>query len=664
MIARDNSIQNQKTPMEDQKKQLISRLKEAQNVLVTVSKNPSVDQLASAIGLTLALNKLDKHATAVYSGATPSVLEFLRPEETLEPNTDSLRDFIIALDKSKADKLRYKVEDEVVRIFITPYHTAISDKDLDFSQGDFNVEVVVALGVHEQQDLDDAIQAHGRILHDATVASISIDTEPDFGSLHIVDTGASSLAEIVAAIVQQLGKDVFDEQIATSFLTGIVAMTDRFGNDRTTPQTMSVSASLMSAGANQQLVAAKLTEEAQLAPGEQRAEDSENDTPDAQEGDDPGTLDIHHETPKWAEEQQNEPEPSQKTAMHSPQASGADQAERPEVLLPEPATQEQQNEPNYPVSGHSTYEQSNAPAEPSYTEYAAPGMAVAPSEPSPSQPEPELPAITTRTDRTPMESAAPMPMQTSWAQPDEPAIQPPEESYYARERMVEPPSRDGTLTANTAPETPSAPVETLTQPAYDTPILNRASAPVDMPTPPSMTGQAPSAPEPVVAPSAPLEAAAPQDTVIDTAKQTLSQIEAAVDSPHTETFVQEESQMTPDSIDNARNLVDSALSRAESKDAPEPIQALNALPLSGPLHEPNAPVPELTFTAPVAGQGSDQTPATEVAAPEAPQLGDMNLPPVPASPSVFPGAMPASVAQDASLPAPPPVPPPPLFGAQ
>ena len=97
------------------KNQVAEELKKANNVLVTVSNNPSVDQLSAAIGLTLALNKLEKHATAVYSGATPSTIEFLQPEKTIEKNTDSLRDFIIALDKAKADKLRYKVEDKFVK---------------------------------------------------------------------------------------------------------------------------------------------------------------------------------------------------------------------------------------------------------------------------------------------------------------------------------------------------------------------------------------------------------------------------------------------------------------------------------------------------------------------------------------------------------------------
>src|SRR3990167_3303751 len=136
------------------KTQIVERIKQANNVLVTISTNPSVDQLAACIGMTLLLNKVDKHATAVFSGQVPSTVEFLQPEKTLEKTTDSLRDFIISLDKNKADKLRYKVEDSHVKIFITPYKTSLSEKDLQFSQGDFNVEVVVGLGVGDQKDLD------------------------------------------------------------------------------------------------------------------------------------------------------------------------------------------------------------------------------------------------------------------------------------------------------------------------------------------------------------------------------------------------------------------------------------------------------------------------------------------------------------------------------
>lgn len=275
----------------DPKQALVDKIKQSTNILVTVSTNPTVDQLAACLGLTLWLNKIDKHATAVFSGDVPSTIEFLQPEATLEKNTDSLRDFIIALDKSKADKLRYKVEDKVVKIFITPYRTSLSADDLEFSQGDFNVDTVIAMGVHAQQDLDAAITAHGRILHDATVATITVGEQAsELGSISWHDGQASSLSELVVDLGNTIDKEQLDGQIATALLTGVVAETERFSNEKTTPQTMSISAQLMSAGANQQLVASKLEEPAP-APAEEPAA--------AKSGD--GTLEINHPADKTPE---------------------------------------------------------------------------------------------------------------------------------------------------------------------------------------------------------------------------------------------------------------------------------------------------------------------------------------------------------------------------
>ena len=93
--------------MDDSKKKLLGKLSESKNVLITVSKNPSVDQLAALMGLALALDKAKKHTAAVFSGKVPSTLEFLQPEDTIQNSTDSLRDFIISLDRAKAAKLRY-----------------------------------------------------------------------------------------------------------------------------------------------------------------------------------------------------------------------------------------------------------------------------------------------------------------------------------------------------------------------------------------------------------------------------------------------------------------------------------------------------------------------------------------------------------------------------
>ena len=290
------------------KTQIVERIKQASNILVTVSNNPSVDQLAACIGLTLLLNKMDKHATAVFSGQVPSTIEFLQPEKTLETNTDSLQDFIISLDKNKADKLRYKVEDDVVRIFITPYKTSLSAKDLMFSQGDFNVEVVMALGVKDRSQLDRAITAHGRILHDATVISVNAgnDKAAELGQINWQDPTASSLSEMLVSISEAFGTGLIDNQMATAFLTGIVAETKRFSNAKTSPKVMTMSAQLMAAGANQQLIVSKLEPPLPPATGGGKPVPK---APSPPEGPQTGVLNVSHKPQK-----ENSPEVEVKAA--------------------------------------------------------------------------------------------------------------------------------------------------------------------------------------------------------------------------------------------------------------------------------------------------------------------------------------------------------------
>jgi len=245
------------------KQQVVEKIKESTKILVTVSDNPSVDALSAALALTMLLDKQEKYATSIFSGETPPAIAFLEPEKTFDDTTDSLRDFIIALNKEKADHLRYKVEGDAVKIFITPYKTIINEDDLEFSQGDYNVELVIALGVDKQEHLDGALENHGQILHDAAIITMTAgDQTSDLGGTDWHDSNSSSLSEMVAGLAEALKDDkkksLLDAPIATALLTGIVAETDRFSNEHTTSKALTVAATLMAAGADQQLIANEL----------------------------------------------------------------------------------------------------------------------------------------------------------------------------------------------------------------------------------------------------------------------------------------------------------------------------------------------------------------------------------------------------------------------
>lgn len=236
-------------------KEITERVKGAQNVLVALSKDPNVDEVSAALGLTLMLDKVGKKVTAIYSGGTPDVLKFLRPEETFSADTNALQDFIIALDKDKADHLRYKVDGEYVKVFITPYREAISEDDLEYSYGEFNVDLIIALDVAEEGELDGALVEYGRIMHDAGVVNVTTQEGGKFGDTEWCNPKASSVSEMIAEMGVELGEDAFEKNSATALLTGIVAMTERFANDKTTPETMNIASKLMAAGADQSLVA-------------------------------------------------------------------------------------------------------------------------------------------------------------------------------------------------------------------------------------------------------------------------------------------------------------------------------------------------------------------------------------------------------------------------
>jgi Exopolyphosphatase-related proteins len=250
---------------QDEKRQIIEKIKASDNILVALNNSPSVDELAAALGVVLIINKMnkmDKHATAIVSGEIPDALQFLDPEKTFENTVDGLRDFIVAIDKDKADHIRVKAEGDFAKVYITPYRTTISKDDLEFSQGDYNVDLVVALNVQTTDDLDNALSAHGRILHDATVVDITTNESSRLGSISWRDSTASSLSEMVTILSSGLkdekGKSFIDQSVATALLTGIVAATDRFSNNKTTPNVMAIASKLMTYGADQQLIATNL----------------------------------------------------------------------------------------------------------------------------------------------------------------------------------------------------------------------------------------------------------------------------------------------------------------------------------------------------------------------------------------------------------------------
>ncbi|HEU5187308.1 MAG TPA: hypothetical protein VFT87_02270, partial [Candidatus Saccharimonadales bacterium] len=564
------------------------------------------------------LNKLDKHATAVFSGEVPPAMQFLEPSKTLENSVDGLRDFIISLDKEKADRLRYKVEDDVVRIFITPYRTTITEKDLQFSQGDFNVELIIALGVEKREDLDKAIIAHGRILHDATVITLNANNQQSgLGAIDWHDPNASSLCEMLITMTEGLQKPgVIDAQIATAFLTGLVAATERFSNTQTSPRVMTLAAQMMAAGANQQLIATNIHTPVEVSLGAQPQATEPSPGKD-------GEIAIKHPKEEKSEEKLKEKEPKAQDA-EDVKAAELKRAEEelaralPKVVPSAPPA----GEPSLDALKEAIKEETAKEA----VKKEVPSRKFIAEEPS------EQEAVGAAS-----------------------ALSSPESSW--RERRIEPPTLGGTFTATSEQAMEDKAVAENEDRNQKILTHGDVTSADEQPAPAEQTPQEQPAEEPAPQPEPEPEPAPTLEPVVPQLEMPSS---APVEEPQPESALQPQiEQPAPVDVNTARQEVDAVLAAQPFRPEGNPLIATGAqqLPPIAPLPEPFAP--QMPIQPPAS---APQEPAPQ----PAPQITQITpgaapaIPPMPHLPVSEPGGqfppMPPAL-PDLPQQVPPPAPP-------
>lgn len=465
--------------------QVAERIRTSDNVLVALSKDPSVDELSAALGLTFILDKIGKHATAIFSGSVPNAIEFLEPEKTFETNTNSLQDFIIALDKEKADHLRYKIDGDYVKVFITPYKTTIDEKDMEFSHGDYNVDLVIALNVASSDDLDSALTEYGRIMHDASSINISANVPGKFGDIEWGDPAASSVSEMIFSLSQEIkekDKDIIDKSTATALLAGIVAATNRFSNERTSPDTMTAASKLMMAGADQQLISSSIpvdilttdvvdaSEDAkeEADSSDQTSEEATKEEP--AEPADPTNFSIKHEesadkpaeieqpAPKVKAIPKNEAAPKVKAELRT-KAESKEETEKEQESIQEPApvAEEVAEEPVGADSEPEPEDSKSVDIEPAPIDSQIPDLepVTSPAKPSP-EPIPEPAEQSVEPPITPIAPAEPEPQITLAA--DAPIVTPEEQAKATAEleQLVSEPKMSGAVDESVMAELQSA----------------------------------------------------------------------------------------------------------------------------------------------------------------------------------------------------------------
>lgn len=236
------------------KQQVIELIKKSTKVLVLGCSGPTGDTVSSIMALSAVLRKLDKEVTAVVSDHYPENLGFLPHKNLIQNSVNLNADFVISVSiKNKPiGKLSYNKTDDALNIILTPGKEKLTAADVTFSEAT-NYEIIIILDTPDIDKIDRLYDQYVDTFYKVPVINIDHHAgNENYGTVNLVDLTATSTAEILTALVDGLGANLLDADIATCLMTGIIDDTASFKNVNTTPKSFTVSAQLLAAGAKQQ----------------------------------------------------------------------------------------------------------------------------------------------------------------------------------------------------------------------------------------------------------------------------------------------------------------------------------------------------------------------------------------------------------------------------
>ncbi len=236
--------------------QALEVIRSRKNILIALPANPSPDAIASGQALAAVLATIGKAVTLASSGyQAPTVLNFLPKQYAVQSEFDANRKLVVSvrLNQAKLDSLSYGIEGDELKIYITPKQGTVLPDDVASSSADFNFDCIITLDVQSFVNLSTLFESNAEFFYQTPVLNIDHHaTNDNFGQVNLVDLVATSTAEIVLELLQDLKPDLVDDAVATNLLTGIITKTRCFRTTSVTPKSLAAASKLIEVGAKRE----------------------------------------------------------------------------------------------------------------------------------------------------------------------------------------------------------------------------------------------------------------------------------------------------------------------------------------------------------------------------------------------------------------------------
>jgi nanoRNase/pAp phosphatase (c-di-AMP/oligoRNAs hydrolase) len=228
----------------------------AKDVLIFIPKNPGFDAIGSAFALAFFLENKNISATIVSDKKlSETKFDFLPRPKNIVSEISGAREFVLSFDTSrnKITGLRQETIGTAFNVYLTPEKGSIDPRDFSFILAKFKYDLIVILDSPDLESLGNLHLNNSDLFFEVPIINIDHrSNNENFGQINLVDITASSCAEILKPVLENIDVSSFDKNIATCLMTGIIGATGNFQKKNTTPKSLSTAADLMDRGADQQ----------------------------------------------------------------------------------------------------------------------------------------------------------------------------------------------------------------------------------------------------------------------------------------------------------------------------------------------------------------------------------------------------------------------------
>jgi len=236
---------------------LKEEIQKSSSILILLPQTHTIDKVASALALFLALKKSDKNISiASPQKATVAYNRLIGVNKI--SNSLGNKNLVISFDyvKDSIEKVSYNIKNDKFNLVVEPKpgKPSLNPDKVTYSHTGTEAELIFTIGVKKQDDLGPFLQENRSLFREKTI--VNIDNSPNnaqFGQINLHNPKASSTSQIIISLFKDLSLPI-DQDIATDLYAGLQAGTNGFNSYKVNAQVFQQAAWLLENGAKKGLI--------------------------------------------------------------------------------------------------------------------------------------------------------------------------------------------------------------------------------------------------------------------------------------------------------------------------------------------------------------------------------------------------------------------------